>query len=355
MSKTDVIIDLQYGSTGKGLIAGYLGTHGNYDMVVNANMPNAGHTFIDSRGNKMIHKVLPNGLVGDSVKDVMIGPGSVFSLTQLEMELDDLRLYGYDNFELWIHENATLLLPEHKAAEQGDQRLEGIGSTKQGSAAAMMQKIMRNGIRNPAAGEQLKNRPFWGSRVISHREYVSKITNAKEILLEGAQGYSLGLNAGFWPYCTSRDCTPARFMADCAIPLRALRRVIGTARMHPIRVGGTSGPYYPDQDELTWEELGQPEERTTVTNKIRRVFTWSQLQIEEAIAQCQPEYVFLNFCNYAPDDVDRRMGDIINAGMWANFTPVVMWTGWGPTVNDVHARHQDPCDMTRVELARGNG
>jgi len=355
MKKVDVIIDLQYGSTGKGLIAGYLGFHGNYDMVVNANMPNAGHTFIDGLGRKMIHKVLPNGLVGESVRDVMIGPGSVFSLTQLEMELDDLQSYGYGHFDLWIHENATILLPEHKGAEQTDDRLTNIGSTQQGSAAAMIQKIIRNGDRDPSAGSLLKNRPFWGSRIISHREYVKKVTAAKEILLEGAQGYSLGLNAGFWPYCTSRDCTPARFMADCAIPLRALRRVIGTARMHPIRVGGNSGPCYPDQEELTWEQLGQPEERTTVTNKIRRVFTWSQMQIEEAIAQCQPDHIFLNFCNYAPEEVSHRVGNIITAGSNAGFHSQVMYEGWGPTVNDVRARAMDPCDMTRVELGRGNG
>ena len=82
MKKVDVIIDLQFGSTGKGLIAGYMATHGTYDTVVNANMPNAGHTFIDAKGQVMMHKVLPNGVVGPNVKNVMIGAGSIFSLEQ---------------------------------------------------------------------------------------------------------------------------------------------------------------------------------------------------------------------------------------------------------------------------------
>lgn len=355
MNNTDVIIDLQYGSTGKGLIAGYLGTHGHYDTVINANMPNAGHTFIDAEGQVMIHKVLPNGLVGKSVKTVGIGPGSVFSVPQLTMELDDLMMYKHNQFQLQIHEDAVILLASHKEAEQGDERLEGIGSTKQGSAAAMIQKIMRNGTRNPTAGSLLRDHPYFGPMLLTQREWLRMIQDSKEILVEGAQGYSLGINAGFYPFCTSRDCTPARFLADCGVPLPYLRRVIGTARMHPIRVGGNSGPCYEDQTELTWEELGQPEERTTVTNKIRRVFTWSQQQIEEAILACMPDHIFLNFCNYDPEGVDTIKNQIYQAGEAAGFAPIVMYTGWGPTVNDVKERQQDPCDMTRVELARGNG
>lgn len=36
-----MIVDLQYGSTGKGAIAGYLSTKNDYDTVISANMPNA--------------------------------------------------------------------------------------------------------------------------------------------------------------------------------------------------------------------------------------------------------------------------------------------------------------------------
>ncbi len=84
MNKLDLIVDLQYGSTGKGLIAGYLAEKHGYDCVVNANMPNAGHTYIDDKGQKMVHKVLPNGIVSPSCDTVLIGPGSVL-----------IRLYPY--------------------------------------------------------------------------------------------------------------------------------------------------------------------------------------------------------------------------------------------------------------------
>ncbi len=354
MTKADLIIDLQYGSTGKGLIAGYMGHHGNYDLVVNANMPNAGHTFIDEYGNKMVHKVLPSGITSPEVMKVGLGPGSVFCPDRLLHELRNLQILGYGQFDLYIHENAVVLTDSHRAAEQSSDRLSEIGSTQQGSAAGMIQKILRNPVRNPTAGEVLKNNSTFKHCLISSHDWVRMMLDAKEILIEGAQGYSLGISAGFYPWCTSRDCTPARFLADCGVPHKFLRRVIGTARIHPIRVGGTSGGCYPDQKEISWEDLGQPEERTTVTNKVRRVFTWSYLQMREALAACQPDSIFLNFCNYAPGEVDKVIGGIRAAGSEIGYIPDVAYTGWGPTVNDVRARIQDPCDMTRTEINRGN-
>lgn len=347
-----MIVDLQYGSTGKGLIAGYLGHYGNYDMVVNANMPNAGHTYIDAHGGKMMHKVLPNGLVGKSVKSAMIGPGAVFDPLTLRLEIENLHQLGYDQFHVFVHEQATVLLKAHKEAEQGDERLTNIGSTRQGSSAAMIHKIMRNPIRNPTVGAMLQNAPFM--TILTQAQWIEKIHAADEILLEGAQGYSLGINAGFYPHCTSRDCTPARFMADCGIPHNFVRRVIGTARLHPIRVAGDSGDHYPDQRETSWAELGQEDEYTTVTQKVRRVFTWSEMQITEAIMACMPAHIFLNFCNYDPDLVSKIETSIQKAGMKAGYAPVVMYTGWGPTLNDVDARELDPCDMTQPEIKRGN-
>lgn len=337
MKKADLIIDLQYGSTGKGLIAGYLGATGNYDLVVNANMPNAGHTYIDVHGNKMMHKVLPNGLVGKSVKNVVIAAGSVFSLDVLQKELDILAQFGYDHFNLHIHENAVVLKDGHISAEQ-EGMLDQIGSTKQGSAAAMIDKIMRISRHNPTAGVVLRETK-WRHMLISQAEYLKLLHASKATLIEGAQGYSLGINAGFYPYCTSRDCTPARFMADCGVPLPYLRKVIGTARMHPIRVGGDSGPCYEDQKELDWNaDLGIVAERTTVTNRIRRVFTWSQQQIEEAIMACQPDEIFLNFCNYDPSEVNKVLGKIHLAAHKVGCYSEVKYTGWGPNHDDI-ARH----------------
>jgi len=331
MKKADMIIDLQFGSTGKGLIAGYLANKGNYDVVVNANMPNAGHTFINAMGRKMIHKVLPNGLVGTSVKKVMLGPGSIFSVERLIEELTSVQDLMVGK-ELIIHPEAMVLQTRHSVKER--MLLSGIASTMQGSAAAMVEKIMRQ-IGASTVKYWAEHFEVLAKSICTHREWMEHIAQAEEILIEGAQGYSLGINAGFYPYCTSRDCTPARFLADCGIPHTFLRKVIGTARVHPIRVGdtpdGTSGGMYPDQTETSWEAIGRPPETTTVTGRVRRVFTFSHEQIEEAAFMCQPNEIFLNFCNYDEDEAEY-LRDWIDYTF--NFT-TVRYTGHGPSELDV--------------------
>ena len=108
-----------------------------------------------------------------------------------------------------------------------------------------------------------------------------------------------------------------------------IRLAITTCRTLPIRVGGTSGDCYADQEELTWEELDLPPERTTVTNRVRRIFTYSKMQIEEACWWCRPDLVFLNFANY----VDKQqMAEIV--GHIDQFSDV-RWVGFGPTYHDM--------------------
>lgn len=328
--KVDMIVDLQYGSTGKGLIAGYLATKRKYDVVVNANMPNAGHTFIDIHGNVMIHKVLPNGIVSPNCKTVLIGPGSIFSIDQLRSEIKLARQFGYlKDVAIYIHHTAVALQDQHKEIE--NESLKAIGSTRQGSAAAMIHKIMRQPGDNPTVGSSNKIKDklvAMGAFVMCNSGYNQVIRGAERILAEGAQGFSLGINERFYPYCTSRDCTPARFMSDMAIPLPYLRTVIGTARTYPIRVGGTSGGCYPDQREVSWESIGLAPEYTTVTKRERRVFTFSKQQIDEAMYMMSPDEVFLNFCNYIKGS--NEMSEIAD-----HFGDKLAYMGYGPTVMNV--------------------
>ena len=46
-AKAYMILDLQFGSTGKGLLAGFLAKSRQPDVVITAWGPNAGHTYID--------------------------------------------------------------------------------------------------------------------------------------------------------------------------------------------------------------------------------------------------------------------------------------------------------------------
>lgn len=331
IKKVDMIVDLQYGSTGKGLIAGYLAHKNKYDLVINANMPNAGHTYIDDKGNKMMHKVLPNGIVSPECRFALIGPGSVFNIDTLHREVNQAQKFGYFlNGSVIIHPNATILTPKHAALEQ---KLSRIGSTRQGSMTAMVNKmerhidkscIARDNESMLTAGTLIEEDIF----IVEHEEYNRLITDAKSILAEGAQGFSLGINQKFYPYCTSRECTPAQFMSDMGIPLPYLRKVIGTARTYPIRVGGTSGGCYDDQKETSWKELGLAKEFTTVTKRERRVFTFSEQQINDAIWAMAPDEIFINFCNYMDmEDCSTIAGA---------FKGLVKYTGHGPKRSDVH-------------------
>lgn len=342
MKKVDLIIDLQFGSTGKGLIAGYLAEKNQPDVVVTANMPNAGHTYINAAGRTWIHKVLPNGIVSPKLKYVLIGAGAVFSPQRLHDEIAD-SADCLANAEILIHENAGVLAARHGEKERA--KLSGISSTMQGSGAALMEKMERNGdVPILARDTQPKKAVLSGVtvRVVTHQEYMNVLYGAEHVLAEGAQGYSLSLNGRFWPYCTSRDCTPARFLADMGIPHKMLRKVIGTARCHPIRVGSTpdgySGDYYPDQKELQWADVGQEPETTTVTGRVRRIFSFSRQQIADALAHCQPDEVFLNFCNYT-----EAYMDIVNAIEVENRCandgkPLVKYLGHGATQLDVVER-----------------
>lgn len=336
--KADVVVDLQFGSTGKGLLCGYLSETGGYDTVVAANMPNAGHTYIDFKGNKMVHKVLPSGIyVSDNI---MIGPGAVFDPVRLRKEIDECPI-DLTGKRIMIHESAGVLRPEHVETERG--ALNRIASTMQGSAACLTDKIMRKESAIAKFNKDILYPLGLWKYVVPQFEFLGVMHEAKKILVEGSQGYSLGISSGFYPYCTSRECTAARVLADTATPVGYLNRVWGVARCHPIRVGNTEGGWsgnnYHDQKELSWDELGVEAEKTTVTGRIRRVFSFSRQQITEALIANQVTDVFLNFCNYDPalaQDIYEMINDIaIDLDLPARMS----LTGWGPSANDVAAEN----------------
>jgi adenylosuccinate synthase len=208
-----------------------------------------------------------------------------------------------------------------------EEKLDHIGSTKQGSAAAVIDKMMRSG-KVPTAKNFLRGTAYQ-QYVASHMEWRIRLESSTGILAEGSQGFSLGINTQFYPYTTSRDCSPAAFLSNMGLPIPMLSMVIGTCRTLPIRVGGTSGDCYADQEELSWDELDLPPETTTVTNRVRRIFTYSKMQIEEACWHCAPDLVFLNFANY----VEKHYVENIVAHIDGMST--VRWVGFGPAYQDI--------------------
>jgi adenylosuccinate synthase len=110
------------------------------------------------------------------------------------------------------------------------------------------------------------------------------------VIIEGTQGYGLGLHAGEYPYCTSSDTRAIDFLAMAGISpwyrYITLLDIWVVTRTFPIRVAGNSGPL---TNETTWQHLAditdgyiQPE-RTTVTKKIRRVGFFDVELVEQAL------------------------------------------------------------------------
>lgn len=338
MRQLHVISDLQFGSCGKGLFAGYLARQIEPDTIVTAWAPNAGHTFIEADGTRHVNIALPNGIITPGVKRVLLGPGSVINPTILYEEMTRYHRLLNTMPRIWIHEHAAVVDQRHRDAEG----IYGahIGSTMKGVGEAMCEKIRRQPGQRIVAKDAFRGTAM-EELVVSVRDYNEFLDLGQTVLVEGAQGFSLGINQGFYPYCTSRDCTVNQMMSDCAIPLNWADDTeftsYGVCRTFPIRVnnrGHSSGPGYGDQEELSWAQVGVPPELTTVTKLQRRVFSFSEEQIRQAIRMNGIDCVFLNFCNYLQGDLAKLnvLNNIIDTIQ--RYAPV-RWLGFGPKVTDI--------------------
>lgn len=345
MRTMNVIVDLQFGSTGKGLFAGYLALQHRPDTIITAWGPNAGHTFIGTDGVPHVNIALPNGIVAHP-KRVLIGPGSVINPDILESELRRYRDMGYD-FELMIHPHAAVVEERHRRIEASS--MFKVGSTMKGVGAAMIQKIERNPDHLNVAIHALDDNSPLGQFVVPASDYDQAVDQAVRTQIEGAQGFSLGINSGMYPYTTSRECTVQQLLVDCGVPMGFVddMLVYGVARTFPIRVAnrfdpvtkaqvGTSGPMYYDQKEIAWADIGREPELTTVTKLPRRIFTWSDKQIRDAIRMNGVDGVFLNFANYVTPEGEAHNGALspyMDSVRRAGST--IRWLGFGPTINDI--------------------
>ncbi|MCK5612601.1 adenylosuccinate synthetase [Candidatus Pacearchaeota archaeon] len=301
--KANCIIDAQWGSTGKGKLAGYLyNKYPEITVAVCDFMPNAGHTYVDDDGISHITKALPSAISFDHIENVIIGPHAVIEEKRLLEELQREQ-FATRNFTLHIHPLTTILSELNSATERAT--LNHVASTMQGSCASVVNKMWRDPAKAHLAKDCEKLADFVCD---THALMQRLLRHGKTALLETAQGFDLGLNNGYeWPYCTSRDCMVGRVLDNAGVSIKDCGSIIASLRTFPIRVGNTpggfSGPIYDDQEELTWAQIGamtgiEVEERTTVTKRVRRVFTWSDTQIKRFLRAVKPDYAFLNFVNY---------------------------------------------------------
>lgn len=318
-----VLIDGQYGSTGKGLVAGLLaecfGNQVNY-VITNAG-PNSGHTSYYN-GEKIVLKQLPTysvicKKVTGNYPETYLSAGAVINYDILGAEE---REHGV---RAVISPNAAFVNLYDVLNDAENVR--EIASTGQGVGPALIRKLKRvpNGIFGAGAKLGLEH------------------LRTMVVFMEIPQGFSLGINSGFYPHVTSRECSVSQALADACLPPSFHRKTIMTVRTYPIRVGSTestSGPCYPDQQETTWEALGVPPELTTVTQRIRRVFTWSDRQYRDSLCTLDPNVIVLTFCDYLPAD---RIEQFVVEHIWKPYTEVMarkpdaILLSFGPKSEDV--------------------
>lgn len=344
--KIDMVMDFQYGSTGKGLIAGYLAKRENYDTAICAFATNAGHSYYDEeRGIHVMTQQLPTAITSPTVRTILIGPGSAIHLQTLQEEIARYAPF-LEGKRVLIHPHAAVVEDYHAEFEMSDGRTK-MGSTAKGVGEAYIERIRRNPQNPNTIGHRVSTADALYGMIATPEEYRDALAAAESVIVEGAQGYSLSMYHGQYPYTTSRDVTPWQVAADCGLPYRwaSYIQVIGTLRTFPIRVSnrdGSSGPHYPDQVELKWEDIGLQPELTTVTKLPRRIFSFSQQQMQEALFHCGGYWntrLFLNFANYVADkELLAEMIKMIESPTQMNMNNAkVAWIGNGPDDKDVVA------------------
>ncbi len=304
----DVVVGGQYGSEAKGhataqIIKSKLDTANEFPVLnIRVAGPNAGHTvyapvdvsFLQYSGGETTVKMLPFafrqlpvGIVENA--DLVycgIAAGSEVELSVLLAEVALVKSHGLwpEHRVMIVDPEATLVFDRDHTRESDLDMVDRIGSTGKGVGSARSSRIMRT------PGRRIKDNPdairaLHDAGVIVQSldrlysidpELLADEDVQYQIVIEGTQGYGLGLHAGSYPQTTSSDCRAIDFLAMAGVSPWACDDHGGittwvVVRPFPIRVAGNSGPL---KGETTWEALSLPEERTTVTKKVRRVGTW---------------------------------------------------------------------------------
>lgn len=328
-----VIFGGQFGSEGKGLMASYFAKYSNVDVATTDCGPNAGHTAIWNDKKVVTYHLPMSGVLSPNAL-IYLNGGSIINVDKLNEEMIELNKQGfYVSHRTRIHHNAAVISVEDICEEEDtDGMMNAIASTKKGVGAAAARKVMRR-------AKTAKDVPMLQHMIDANFKLD---INRQHIVVEVAQGYSLGVNAGFYPYSTHRACTPAQGLMNAEIPTNARHHITAVIRVNPIRVGnipgGNSGACYPDQEETTWEKLGQEPQYTTVTNRVRRVFTYSHIQVHEMIRVCNPDEILINFAQTTSPAQLLEITSHINLSydVLGYEKPSFIY-GYGPKPNDILA------------------
>ena len=284
----DVLIGLQYGSEGKGIVAGALALQGYYAASVRVGGSNAGHSF-RYKGKMYVYRHVPCAAINPEML-LFIGRGALVDPLVLDKELSDVSV---GKQRIFIDPLAYPILPEDGLVESKmlDMATK-IGSTCKGVGQALSSRIMR-------CNWEFRKGVINGYPRCTMADLMKRV-GPKQVLVESTQGTSLSLFSDFYPQCTSRDISVPAVLSEARLPISSLKEVIGVVRTFPIRVAGNSGPM---KNETSWEAISTLmgrgiEERTTVTKKVRRVATFDYEQVQEAVELNDVTCLVVTFMDY---------------------------------------------------------
>ncbi len=242
---------------------------------------NAGHTIVNDLGKFALHLV-PAGIF-HSDKLCLIGNGVMVNPRVLLEEIESLESRGVSTKNLYVSDRAQVLMPYHPLMDELEEQARGdraLGTTKRGIGPAFGDKVARQGIRmadliNPEALrarlevivpdknillERMYSAPpldleelystvvEFGHKLKPYIRDTAEIVRqaldrGEKVLMEGAQGALLDLDAGTYPYVTS--ATPSSLAAGAAIGMgigpTQIEKVVGVYKAYMTRVG--NGPF----------------------------------------------------------------------------------------------------------------
>jgi adenylosuccinate synthase len=301
------VVGSQWGDEGKGKIVDWLSEKA--DVIVRfQGGHNAGHTLVVNKVTYKL-KLLPSGIVRKN-KVSIIGNGVVIDPWALLDEIKRIEKLGIkvSNKNLYIAENATLILPFHKELDgirEDSKNTEKIGTTRRGIGPAYEDKVGRRGIRlmDLASKENLSKRidmilfhhnsirKGLGKNKINKKKLISDLLKIspkiliyskpvwkkieefkkknKTILFEGAQGILLDVDHGTYPFVTSSNTVAGAAFAGTGCGINTIDYILGIVKAYTTRVG--EGPFPTELKNAIGKNIGKRgKEFGTVTNRKRR-------------------------------------------------------------------------------------
>jgi len=301
------VIGTQWGDEGKGKIVDWLSQKA--DVVARfQGGHNAGHTLVV---NNITYKLrlLPSGIIRKN-KISIIGNGVVIDPWALLDEINQMKKQGINitHKNLYIAENATLILPVHRELDgirEDMSNIDKIGTTRRGIGPAYEDKVGRRGIRiidlaNKKSLEKkintlsfhhdsirkglgkkkinkeklLKDLLKISPKILKYSKPVWKKINElkdkkKKILFEGAQGILLDVDHGTYPFVTSSNTVASSLFSGTGASIGAVNYILGIVKAYTTRVG--EGPFPTElKNEIGKKISYRGKEFGTVTNRKRR-------------------------------------------------------------------------------------